>query len=169
MQPVTELEEIVAAENLFTITQSLAKWHILNDDLKTAESCLLELTSIDPNDSTGYSELAFFYLNQHKYQEAETNFKKAMSLGPPGTGMNTYYYAKCLEQLEKHDEAINYLHLSTELDKYAISPWLDLLELHSKEKNPNKMREIATYILSNECLMEQLDKNEIIHIKNIIN
>lgn len=163
----SEIENIVGLDNLYTCTQSFAKWHLINNDLQKAESCLHDLIVIDPFDSTGYSELGFFYIKNNSYHEAAKSFKKAMELGPPGTGMNAYYYAQCQKKIGNKDEAIKYLHHSTILDSQAISPWLDLLDLYSE--NITKSYEIAFHIHNTEHLMEQLEEDEIQIIQSIIN
>jgi len=168
VKPYTEIEKIASLDNLFTCTQSLAKWYLKSSNPKKAESCLVELTLIDPNDSTGFSEIGFFYINQESYDQAAKYFKKAMQLGPPGTGMNTYYYATCLEKTGDEENAIKYLYQTTEIDKHAVSPWLALLSLYLKNKANDKAREIATQIYNKQNMMEQLEEDEILFIKNII-
>lgn len=165
----TAIEKAVAGDNLFTCIQSLSKWHLHQKNLIKSEHYLHELTSIDPNDSTGYSELGFFYLNQSNYEKASNCFIKAMQLGPPGAGMNAYYYAKCLEMLGNAQDAIKYLYESTELDAQGISAWLDLLSYFTQQKQNDKTSEIARHIYDSSILFEQLEDEEKIYIQTFIN
>jgi len=169
LQPKCELERMVSLDNLFTCTQSLAKWSLENNQLKLAEENLLQLIKIDPYDSTGFSELGFFYIKNEMYDKAAHYFKVALELGPPGTGMNIYYYALCLEKLGNKNKALNFLYLATEIDKLAISPWLEILNYYLNDESYEKARKIAVNIYNDENLMEQLEHDEILFIKNIIN
>lgn len=106
-QPNGSLETLIAKENLFTCLQTLAKWYITYNQLHHAESCLSEMITLDPHDSSGYGEMAFFLLNQDRVQEAESSFKRAAELGPPAVGMHTYYYGKSLHLLDKNNGSMN--------------------------------------------------------------
>lgn len=163
----TAIEKIVSKDNLYTCLQTMSKWKSFQGNAEGSENCLLEMIEIDPYDSTGYCELGFFYIKTESYNKAATVFKKAMELGPPGTGMNAYYYAKCLEKIGNESEAIKYLHESTTLDKYALSPWLDLLEYYLNKKQTDKAQEIAKNIYQTPDLKEQLEEHEIITIQNL--
>jgi tetratricopeptide (TPR) repeat protein len=169
MKSGSETEELVALENRYTCYQSIAKWHQHNNDIIKAENYLQKMIQLDPYDSTGHSELAFHYLKQDNYKEAAVSFKAAMSLGPPGTGMNAYYYAKCLEKLDRQNDAAEYLFQAAELDPQAISPLLDLVEYYTERNNPYNAQEIVKYILSTEILSEQLEKDEVIKLHSLIN
>lgn len=169
LRGLSAIENIISLENQYTCFQTMAKWHQHNGDTALTESYLNKMIQIDPYDSTGYSELGFHFVNIEDYKNASANFKKAMELGPPGTGMNAYYYAKCLEILGMHDEAIENLFKSTELDDQGISPWLDLAEYYVNQYHESKAIEIASHILNSPTLFEQLEKNEIIKLQNIIN
>lgn len=163
----TEIDRIVATENLYTCLQSLAKWHQNNKDYVAAEYVIQEMITLDQHDSTGYSEMGFLYFKRDKFEKAKFYFKKAMELGPPGAGMNAYYYAECLKMTGHTYEAIEYLYKSAELDKQAISPWLDLLE-HFRDREPVKAVEIANHIYITPILMEQLEGEEKVIIQHYI-
>ena len=124
----------------------MSKWHLYNKNLLEAERYLCELIVIDPHDSTGFSELGFFYVNEESFEKAANCFMKAIELGPPGAGMNAYYYAKCLEKLGKEQDAITYLFESTKLDEQALSPWLDLMGHFINQKQNDKAQQIANHI-----------------------
>lgn len=164
----SQSEEIVALENKYTCFQSIAKWYHQNNDTKSCEIYLNNLIQIDPYDSTGHSELGFYYVQIEEFQDAGTCFKKAMELGPPGVGMNAYYYAKCLEKLGRKNEAVEYLQESAELDQQALSPWLDLTEYYLNENYFVRARETAKHILSTKILFEQLEKDELIKLQAIL-
>lgn len=160
-------DKIVTHENLYTCFQSIAKWHEMNGEFDLAEEYLLRMIKIDPFDSTGFSALGFLYLNNHNYSMAADNFKKALDLGPPGAGMNAYFYAKCLENCGKKNEAVNYLLESANLDTQALSPRLDLIEHYKKNNNARMMNTIANQILNNQILRDQLENAELEYIKNL--
>lgn len=168
LRPSTKFEEIVASENIYTLLQTLAKWHINLNDNKKAETCLKEMIQIDPFDSTAYSELGFFYIRYNDYDKGAEYFKKAMELGPPGMGMNIYYYATCLEKLGNGLEAINYLYRSADIDKQALSPWLDLLNFYSEKKQFDKTKHISNHIFHTPILKEQLEEHEIVNIQTFL-
>jgi tetratricopeptide (TPR) repeat protein len=165
----SEIERVVASDNLFTCLQSISKWHLHNKNLLQAENHLCELITIDPYDSTGYSELGFYYLNLESYEKAADCFRQALELGAPGVGMHTYYYAKCLENLGKDEEAIIYLYEATKLDEQGISAWLDLMN-HFLQKNEHAQAcQIANHIHSTPILTEQLEDEEKIIIQTLAN
>ena len=168
LQPNTDIEKVVSSDNLFTCLQSIAKWNLANGNSSQAKSNLKELLSIDPHDSTGFSELGFYYADKNAYELAVNHFESAMKLGAPGTGMNTYYYAKCLEKLGNQKDAIYFLRQAAKIDDQALSPWLDLLTLYSINNMTNKAKHVARYILNNPTMMEQLEEDEINDIQTII-
>jgi len=164
----TELEKMVAADNLYTCLQTMSKWQFHRKKTKESENYLLEMISIDPYDSIAYSELGFFYIKTESYENAVTQFKKALDLGPPGTGMNAYYYAKCLEKLGDEPNAVAMLYQSAEIDSQALSPWLDLMNYFGNKGQHHKAIEIANHINKTPILMEQLEEDEAIIIQNLI-
>ncbi|MBV9576071.1 MAG: hypothetical protein JO149_05565 [Gammaproteobacteria bacterium] len=164
----TELEKIVAKENLYTFILTMTKWNLISNNLSKAEEYLKELIQLDPMDSTGYSELGIFYLKKSDYRNSAIYFKKALDLGPPGTGMNAYYYATNQEYLGNEKKLIHYLYKSTELDKLAISPWLDLINYYVKKNNHNKAKMLAKNIYNTAELMEQVDEEENQFLQEII-
>lgn len=168
MNPESDSDKIIAEENKLVCFQSIAKWHQFNNKMDAAESYLNKMIEIDPYDSTGHSELGFHHLKQENFHEAAICFKSALILGPAGTGMNAYYYAKCLEQLDRKNDAIEFLFQSAELDPQAISPLLDLIDLYIQQKETVKAHSIAKHILNTELLNEQLDSNEISYLHNLI-
>jgi len=160
IQCKTEVEKIAAADNLFTCLQTISKWNMHNNKISTAEKYMKEMIEIDPYDSTGHSEIGFLYVNTENYENAAYHFMKAMELGPPGSGMNTYYYAKCLERLGREKEAITYLYEATKLDEEGLSPWLDLMNYFIDKKNQDKASQIANHIFNTPILFEQLEDDE---------
>jgi len=169
LRPTNNIEHIIAQENLFNCLQTVAKWNISQNEINNAESNLLELIQIDPYDSTGFSECGFFYLSNESYEKAANYFQQALQLGPPGTGMNAYYYAKCLEQLGQTQKAFDCLHQSTQLDKYAVSPWLDLIDLYIDRNDSAQAKQIATHLFNEPILHEQLENEEKNYILCLIN
>jgi len=169
LRPQNDTQHIISQENLFNCLQSSAKWSISQKDYNKAESDLLELKLIDHNDSTGYSECGFFYLSNELYEKAAHHFEQALRLGPPGTGMNAYFYAKCLENLGRTNQAFYYIYQSTQLDKYAISPQLDLIEHYINQNNHRQAQKIANHLINDPILYEQLENEEKIYIKRLVN
>lgn len=157
----TKFEELLAKENLYTCLQSQSKWNQQFANFATARSNLAEMIRLDPYDSTGYAELGFFLLAQNCIEEASVNFARAVELGPPAVGMHTYYYAKSLQLLGNNQAAISALYKVTQLDKEALSPWLDLIELHLKTKATNQAKEIITLVLKDPTYRSQLETEEI--------
>lgn len=164
----SKINQIIASENLYTCFQTLAKWHIQEKNTLAAEKIFQEMVEIDPFDSTAYSELGFLLSDLKRYEEASENFKKAMSLGSPGIGMNTYYYAYCLRLMGKKREAVDYLYMSSKFDKKAISPLLDILEILDPLEKRDEISKIAKKIFETPVLKGQLTDEEITHIKNIL-
>lgn len=153
-------DTIVSLENLYTCTQSIAKWCEMTGEPDRAEYHLKKMIEIDEYDSTGYSELGFFYLNQHRHENAADYFKQALELGPPGAGMNSYYYAKCLEQMGDYDMAIGYLLKATRLDDKAASPYVDLFEIYKRKNDSINAYVISQIVQNTPDLWEQLEDNE---------
>ncbi|VEG92529.1 tetratricopeptide repeat protein [Legionella spiritensis] len=164
----TTVEQIIAKDNLFTCIQSLSKWYLQQQDSSKAEEYLTELISIDPFDATGFSELGFFYFNLNRIEAAADCFEKAMQLGPPGSGMNAYYYAKCLEQLGDEYHSIKYLYEATKLDTCGVSAWLDLLFCFIKKKQIDKASDIAHHLYESLTLFEQLEDEEKATVRSFI-
>lgn len=162
------LEDIIAKENLYTCIQTLSKWNMYRKKPNLAEINLNEMISIDPFDSTAYGELGFFLLNNDRYDEAAEAFDKAARLGPPAVGMHTYYYAKCLQAMNRDNDAAKILYEVTKLDKNAVSPWFDLVEHNVNIKNPEEAKKIAERILNNQIYKEQLDDEEILMLNNLL-
>tara|TARA_R110000868_G_scaffold381713_1_gene648121 strand:- start:298 stop:876 length:579 start_codon:yes stop_codon:yes gene_type:complete len=161
-------ENIVAHENRYTCFQSIAKWHINNHNHKDAEIYLNKMIALDPYDSTAYSELGLHQANRNEYIGATASFKQAVKLGPPGTSMNTYYYAKCLEITGNIHDSIEYLHKSASLDTTAVSPWLDLHELYNRNNDKINATSCVKHILSTPTLRNQLATNEIRNLESNI-
>lgn len=154
-------EELIAKENLYTCLQSKFKWNQQLNNFEAAKSNLEEMIKLDPYDSTGYAELGFFLLYQNCIEESYINFARAVELGPPAVGMHTYYCAKSLQLLGKKEDAVSALYKVTEIDKEAVSPWLDLIE-HNIEINAiDKAKEIITHVLRNPTYRNQLEASEI--------
>ena len=74
-------EKIVVEDNLYTCLQTIAKWKMAQNKVQEAQAHLHEMVTIDPYDSTGHSELAFFLMKLEDYQEASSYFIKAVQLG----------------------------------------------------------------------------------------
>lgn len=168
MPIVFESDKIVALENQYTCFQSIAKWHQQKDDKERALSYLKKMIDIDPFDSTAYSERGFHHIKYENYTDASLCFEKAIRLGPPGTGMNAYYLAQCLEKLGKPSDALIYLLESTKLDQQAVSPLIDLIDYYITDNKIKLAQEIVTKIFTNDILFEQLEDDEIIKLQNII-
>lgn len=168
LRPNGTLEEIIATENLYTCLQTLSKWNTSLDQLEQAKSNLNEMISLDPLDSTGYGEMAFFLLNIENYEEAASYFKSASEFGPPAVGMHTYYYGKCLQVLGRTDDALAALYESTKIDPDAVSPWLDLFDYYLEMNNQTKTKEIASRLLTNPVYRNQLEQEEIDEIEKIL-
>lgn len=161
-----KLEKIVMLDNLYTCLQTLSKWNGYLNKTLDAEHNLKEMISINPHDSTAYSELGIFLMKLNRYEDAAINFKKSVELGPPGVGMNTYYYAKCLQLLGKSTEAIQMFYNCISYDELAISPWLELFEHHVNHSDQVQAKDIANKILMNIELVEQLDPEELDKLKS---
>ncbi len=158
-------EKLIVKENLYTCLQSQAKWNQLLNEFDAAKSNLTEMIKLDPYDSTGYAELGFFFLAQNCIEEASINFSRAAELGPPAVGMHTYYYAKSLQLLGNNKAAISALYEVTKIDKEALSPWLDLIELNIEINAIDKAKEIITHVLKNPTYRFQLEADEISQLK----
>lgn len=161
IKPGNTLEEIIFKENLYTCLQTFSKWNMHLNQFDLAEKNLIEMTLIDPNDSTAFGELGFLLFNQERIAEAADAFKQAAKLGPPAVGMHTYFYAKCLQEMGQDNEAMKTLYKAAELDKNAVSPWLDIVELYTSMNKQDKAKSVAQSILANSDYMEQLEEDEI--------
>ncbi len=162
------LEEIVLKEGFYTSLQTLSKWNLAYGKENKAVENIEEMISIDPVDSTAYSELGLFYLKKKLYKNAELYFKKASELGSPAVGMNTYFYAKCLEAQGHDEKAILELYKTIFIDNEAISPCLDILNFYKKTNDISGIKILVKHITSNNVLREQLDVYEYSDIINAL-
>jgi tetratricopeptide (TPR) repeat protein len=160
--PKSTLQVIVARENLVTCLQTLSKWNIHNNNIKLAEESLIEMISLDPNDSTGYAEMGFLLFNHNRIDEAATFFQKAANAGPPAVGMHLYYYAKCLLILNRGDDAEKILYESIEIDPFAITPCLELVSYYQSSGKLSNAKKIISMILSESKYRDQLTSDEIL-------
>lgn len=161
-----EIETIIAADNLYTLLQTKSKWAGINAQSVKAEECLMEMTNIDSNDSIAFSELGFFYMVNKNFSKSAEHFEKAARLGPPGVGMNIYYYAKSLQQLNRIKDAISALYESGQVDPLAVSPWIDLFDYYIEKQEFEGANKIRKHILKHKDLIEQLTNDEIKKIYN---
>ncbi len=164
----TALEKISAKENLLTLMQTKSKWAMRNQAKKNAENFLLEMIDLDIYDSTGYSELGLFYSNNELFQDALPMFKKAIQLGPPAVGMNTYYYGKCLELSGNTEMAMTAFYEAAQLDDESLSPWIDLFFIYWNTNQGCLAKKIAKHIFNTSTLKEQLLDDEVIKIKSVL-
>lgn len=169
LQGANDNENTLALENLYTCLQSVTKWHLRNKDHGNAETYFKKMIAIDPFDSTGYSELGLHYVQLENYSLAANYLQTAMKLGPPGTAMNAYYYAKCLELTGEIKESIHYLIETTTLDESALSPWIDLFEIYKNNNEITEAKKCAMHILSTEILRTQLENDETHSLQSYIN
>ncbi len=158
-QDQNTIDHLIKVDNLYTCLQSLAKWHMHAKDFTLAETYLREMCDLDPYDCVGYCELGLFLNKRERYAEAADCFIKGAKLGPPGVGMNTYFYAKCFEALSQHQKALAALEQACLLDDEAVSPLLDLF-FYYKDTDAEKANAIAKKIVASSSLMEQLDETE---------
>ena len=154
------LELLVAKENLYTCLQTLSKWRLRLNQPESAKAHLIDMTELDPFDSTGYAELAFFLFDRAHFEKASHYFKRATELGPPGVGMHTYYYAKCLQYLGKESDAIINFYEATKIDREAVSPWLDLIQSYLNNDQLDKAKEIIKLVLNEPSYKNQLEDDE---------
>ena len=159
-RPHTEIEKITNFENLYTGLQTISKWSVSQGDKIAAEKALLEMTQIDPMDSTAFSELGFFYFKNGLLEKSKEAFEAAEQLGPPAVGMNLYYKAKILQEQKKWNEAVIAFERAADVDPYAVSPWLDLIECQMQLGAKTKAQNAATHILKTTELNEQLEDSE---------
>lgn len=166
IKPLNIVETIVAKDNLCTCLQTLSKWNMHKKQFIKAENNLCEITFINSLDSTAYSELGLFLMKLDRHEDASMNFKKASELGPPGVGMNTYFYAKYLQKVGKPAEAIKMFYECIAYDPVAISPWLEIFEYHVHQNNNYELNNVAKHILFNTQLVEQLEIDELKKIRS---
>lgn len=158
--PKNQAEKIVAKENLYTCLQTLTKWHAYKKNENKALELHLEMIGLDAFDSTGYSELGLFHYTKRQYGDAEKMFRKAVSLGLPGVGLNSYFLGKCLESQNQFEEAINYFYSSVLHDPQAISPFLALFSLYAKQNLRSLQKSIVSKVFENPILLAQLTTDE---------
>ena len=153
-------------DNLCTCLLSVAKWNIQVENYTKAEALFSEICELDPFDSVGYCEMGVLLHRVNRFSDAAYYFKKAALLGPPGVGMNTYFQAKCLEQISSQEKFVSVLHQAAEIDKNAISPLLDLFHYY-KDQCPSNSKNIAKKILSSPILKKQLTQHEINNLESV--
>ena len=79
----------------------------------------------------------------------------------PAVGMNAFYYAKCLQLLNRTKDSIDAMYDCIAYDKYAVSPWLELFECYLSSNELKELKKISAYVLSSPILYEQLESDEL--------
>jgi len=166
--PKNEIEKILSEENYYTLLQTMSKWYSHLGKLDKAVESLEEMMIIDPFDVTAYTEFGFLLFKQEKYQQAADMFYKGCELGPPGVGMNLYFYAVCFQKQGVEKKALDNFYKNTEIDPAAISPWLAIYDIEKANGNAKKAKKIAAHLLGSEILRKQLSEDETEEFNRII-
>lgn len=169
VKPRNTFEAILLKDNIYTLLQTMSKWYTHNNKLDLAEECLNTMVHKEPNDSTAFCELGIFLFKRERFSEAADTFVTAYRLGPPSVGMNMYFYAKCLEKLNNKFGYIQTLKEVVEVDHFALSPWLDIMDYESEQGNIQEVKRITRHILGTSVIADQLTESEIIKLQKSVN
>jgi tetratricopeptide (TPR) repeat protein len=117
----TDLQHIVANENLNIVYESRTKEALWLGDLELAEELVQKLTKMDPLDPRYQLELGEVFLKRGKIEEATKAYHSATRLGPPGTPIAWFMAGQCHEKLGDIDIAFDCYLTSVQIDELAIS------------------------------------------------
>lgn len=159
--PQTPTQIAIQKEIQLTTCQTLARIALAEANSHEAESYFKLMTELDPLDSTAFSELGILFLKHERWNEAETNFAKAIALGPPGMAMNAYFIGKACRESKNFMAATRHFKLASAWDLTALSPRLDLFQMAIENNNNNLAFQQAKEILDNPDLVDQLEPSEL--------
>lgn len=117
----TEVERILAAENLHPLLESRTKEAIWLGDLELAEQRARRLTEVEPWDPKPWLELGEVLINRNKVGEAGNAYRTAARLGPPGTAIAWFMAGQCHEALDELDLAAGAYLAALKIDPEAIT------------------------------------------------
>ncbi|WP_374175092.1 tetratricopeptide repeat protein [Flavobacterium tructae] len=117
--------------------------HFLNNDFEKAKNSYFEILSVDSENTTTLNNLGFLYLQEGKFNEAETAFLKAYQQ----TRNKTYALnlGHSLAHQGRYEEAENYYKIS--LDKDNIMGWKSLVALYEFTNQTDKAIETLSTIV----------------------
>lgn len=162
-----EYENLIKKELLLTTLLTKAKTLKTNNMKNECFNQLVELTEIDPMDSTTWSEVGLEQYESGFFNNAIRSFEKAYFLGPPAIALNAFYAGVAHKELEEYSEALKWLRKSSNSDLTALSPRIEEVMILKKTSKTKDAKELATSILKNDDLIEQMDEEEITCLKNI--
>ncbi len=151
---------LLIKELTYTCLLSCSKLARATDDDLDEEKILERMVTVDPYDSTAFSELGLFSLRKEKYTVAFEHFAQAARLGPPAFAMNLFYAAVCLIEVKNYILAIEYLDKSIAADDLALSPLILLFQCYQNTSQFEAALYIRNKILTTEDLRDLLDDSE---------
>ena len=117
----TDVERILAAENLHPLLESRTKEALWLGDLDLAEQRARRLTEVEPWDPKPWLELGEVLLSRDRVAEAGKAYRTAARLGPPGTAIAWFMAGQCHEALDELDLAAGAYLTALRVDPEAIS------------------------------------------------
>jgi tetratricopeptide (TPR) repeat protein len=117
----TDIQRIIAQENLNIVYESRTKESMWLGDLDMAEEKVKKLNQMDPLDPRYRLELGEIFLKKGKVEEAAKVYRSAARLGPPGTPIAWFMAGQCHEKLGDIDVACDCYLASVQMDDLAIS------------------------------------------------
>jgi tetratricopeptide (TPR) repeat protein len=162
------IRECLKSEILATQFQSESKMAKEQSDFYLQRASIEQMIHLDPFDSTGYSELGFYWFYRSEWQKAVENFQHAVLLGPPATSMNYYFLGKSHSSLGNLQFAENSFLSSIEKDDLAVSPIIELVGLYRSLGRTDESKKWAALLLGNEDLLSQLEDDEKTEMRRVI-
>ncbi len=165
----TEIEELVAKENIYTCMQSMTKMHLGLKDYSRAESYLQQMISTDPCDPIAYLEFGLFLQKQNRFEEAFLQFDRATNLGPPGMAMNHFFAGQALAAIGRGLDAKARYYRSAELDRTSVSPLLELVKIVKEETGAkSELMQLLQAILNDRERASQLEDDERLDLEQLL-
>ena len=167
IEPTNETQLLLKQELLLTTLLTKAKTSGIFGRTDESEEILLDLTKIDPLDSVTWSEVGLAEYKKNSWESAKELFEKAYHMGPPARALNAFYAGNSARNLDQFDEALIWWKNSSACDSTAVSPLYESAMLLHKINRKAEAREMAQIILNNPEMLELLDLEEVVCLKDL--
>lgn len=126
-----------------------ANYYNRKKDSVNAESEIKKALTVSPENSNGYKQLGYFYLNQKRFKEAHAQMKKFIELEPANP--DSYDSDGDVYRAEgKYDQAIERYLYALSVDKNFSASIFSLADCYEKKSMNQKAKETYQWFLSVE-------------------
>ncbi|MBI2429681.1 MAG: tetratricopeptide repeat protein [Ignavibacteriales bacterium] len=126
-----------------------ANYYNRKKDSVSAELEIKKAIAVSPDNSSGYKQLGYFYMNQKRFKEAYGQMKKYIDL-EPGNPDSYDSYGDVLRAEGKYDQAIEKYLFALSVDKNFSASIFSLADCYEKKSMIQKAKETYQWFLSVE-------------------